>query len=124
MKINLEKYKEKLLEIGCKDTDKLHISHKTLDLDYCVGITKFAIKPNCLWYSVDFEWLDFTTYNGVDFYTEDILYTYKIDTSNLNMLILNNINDVIQFKNEYYLKDSYIIDWAEVMRKYDDISAK
>jgi hypothetical protein len=118
-------FKSQLKALGIDSKTKLHITHcDKIEAKITQQKNKSIVsKPFGLWYSIGFEWLDFTTNDFEGFYGEEKLYAYEINIDNLNILKLNTIEDINEFLKKYKIgNDMFVsIDWKEVSKSYDGI---
>ncbi len=118
-------FKSQLKALGIDSKTKLHVTHcDKIEAKITQQKNKSIVsKPFGLWYSIGFEWLDFTINDFEGFYGEEKLYAYEINIDNLNILKLNTIEDINEFLKKYKIGNDMFssIDWKEVSKLYDGI---
>ncbi len=128
-KLRLGYLKQELLN-SIKPNSKIHITNNS-DIIYKKHKQNNSYKPVGLWYSFGLEWLDFIIDSGMDFYLDKKLHTFLIDTNELKILKISNIEEMGNFFNEFKENNDYSnllslrniagIDWIKVSEIYDGI---
>ena len=78
-------------------------------------------KPIGLWYGIGSSWVDWIRYNQPS-WEKDFIHMVNVDLS--KMKVIRNSTQLIEFHNEYFIKDEYgtnTIDWSKVAQKYSGI---
>jgi hypothetical protein len=78
-------------------------------------------KPIGLWYGIGSSWVDWIRYNQPS-WEKDFIHIVDVDLS--KMKVIRNNKQLIEFHNEYFIKDEFggnKIDWGKVAEKYSGI---
>jgi hypothetical protein len=82
---------------------RIHITRKgplTFDKTrrYAVNRDRMLFKPAGLWYGIDDAWKEWCESESMDWIGGE---TYEVSLGKSNMLVLNTVNDIRQFTEEY-----------------------
>ena len=120
--MKLDLFKSELIKLGVNENTKLHITHNS-EIISKVTNQRNSFKPNGLWYSIGFDWLDFTINDFDSFYTEEKLYAFILNIKSLNILKISNMEELTKFNDKFKIGEDLTetIDWIEVSNQYDGI---